>query len=56
MSSREEGYKCAKCGKVYAHRVDVHSQADNSKKGYRLICCKCLGHEPLSCLDKYSHF
>jgi len=51
MSQRQEGFQCNVCKKVYARRVEVHAQADKSKKKYIFVCCKCSGHKPLSCLD-----
>ena len=42
--------KCEVCHKEYKSRFDVHSQLNNSEKGYRMICCTCLGHKQLECM------
>lgn len=48
----ETPFQCEVCGVVYPSRWHVHTQADNSEKGWRYICCRCLSHEPLSCLNR----
>jgi len=45
-------FECKVCHEKFNSRMEVHTQADNSKKGWRYICCKCLGHKPLSCLTE----
>ena len=45
-------FKCEKegCNFQTENRFAVHTQLDDSnKKGWRYICCDCLGHESLSC-------
>lgn len=42
---------CEVCGYVGTVK-DVHTQADNSEKGWRHICCTCLGHPKGSCWKK----
>ena len=40
--------ECEVCG-YKGTRKHIHTQADGSEKGFRWICCKCLGHEYGSC-------
>ena len=44
-------FECEVCNKIFKRRLEVHTQANNSDKGFRYICCRCLGHDPLSCLE-----
>lgn len=48
--SKTEDFECGVCHKHFEKRLEVHTQADNSERGWRYICCKCLGHKPLSCV------
>jgi|WetSurMetagenome_2_1015567.scaffolds.fasta_scaffold915257_2 hypothetical protein len=52
----QHNLECAVCKKVFHYRFEVHTQADNSKKGWRYICCECLGHDALECLKEYKRF
>jgi hypothetical protein len=49
-------FECAYCRRKFKRRIEVHTQADNSVRGFRYMCCLCLGHPPLSCLNKYKRF
>jgi len=44
-------FTCEVCKKEFQTRMEVHTQRNNSNKGWRYICCMCLGHKLLSCLD-----
>lgn len=45
-------FQCEKCFRHFLSRLYVHTQLDNSPKGFRYICCECLGHPPLSCKEE----
>ena len=45
-------FECEVCGYKTTNRFEVHTQANNSEKGFRYICCRCLGHKLLECYNK----
>lgn len=42
--------KCEVCDYETEDRWELHTQAVENEKGWRWICCRCLGHKPKSCL------